>query len=58
MTAAECYARAIGLAPDSAEAYECMGTLLTLTLTLTLTCPGLYPKGRASRGALIYTRCA
>jgi hypothetical protein len=56
MTAAECYARAIGLAPDSAEAYECMGTLLTLTLTLT--CPGLYPKGRASRGARIYTRCA
>ena len=28
MTAAECYARAIGHAPESAEAYECMGTLL------------------------------
>jgi hypothetical protein len=52
MTAAECYASAIGHAPESAEAYECMGTLLggelfedheqaeaaprSLTLTLTL----------------------
>ena len=32
MTAAECYARAIGLAPESAEAYECMGTLLASEL--------------------------
>ena len=69
MTAAECYARAIGHAPESAEAYECMGTLLggelfedpeqaeatalPLTLPLTLTLP--LPRTRARARTLTLT---
>ena len=73
MTAAECYARAIGHAPESAEAYECMGTLLggelfedpeqaeatalPLPLPLTLTLPLPLPLPLSLPLPLPLTRC-